>query len=263
MAARRSGVGLGMGLEEKLPSGILLTTVEKVAGDARKSSVWPATFGLACCAMELISTGGPRHDLARFGMERASNTPRQADLMIVAGRVSQKMAPVLRQIYDQMADPKWVISMGVCASSGGMFNNYAIVQGVDHVVPVDIYLPGCPPRPEMLLDAIVKLHDKIMNMKLGVNREREVTELEEARLRRLPLATDLAASQPHTAAASGSTLLGTQALPSPAVRSRHLGMTSAPVHGEAQPAEAQPAEARPAEARAAEARATEAGGAGE
>ncbi len=149
--------------------------------------MWPATFGLACCAIELMSTGGPRHDLARFGMERASNTPRQADLMIVAGRVSQKMAPVLRQIYDQMADPKWVISMGVCASSGGMFNNYAIVQGVDHIVPVDIYLPGCPPRPEMLLDAILKLHDKIQNMKLGVNRERQVTELEQARLRRLPL----------------------------------------------------------------------------
>jgi NADH-quinone oxidoreductase subunit B len=176
-----------MGIEEKLPSGILLTTVEKVAGYARKSSVWPATFGLACCAMELISTGGPRHDLARFGMERASNTPRQADLMIVAGRVSQKMGPVLRQIYDQMADPKWVISMGVCASSGGMFNNYAIVQGVDHIVPVDIYLPGCPPRPEMLLDAILKLHDKIQNMKLGANREAEVEELEQARLRRLPL----------------------------------------------------------------------------
>jgi NADH-quinone oxidoreductase subunit B len=180
-----------MGLEEKLPSGILLSTVEALAGYARKSSVWPATFGLACCAMELIATGGPRHDLARFGMERASNTPRQADLMIVAGRVSQKMGPVLRQIYDQMAAPKWVISMGVCASSGGMFNNYAIVQGVDHIVPVDIYLPGCPPRPEMLLDAIVKLHDKIQNMKLGVNREREVAELERERLRRLPLAPDL------------------------------------------------------------------------
>jgi NADH-quinone oxidoreductase subunit B len=176
-----------MGLEEKLPAGILLTTLESVVGYARKFSVWPATFGLACCAMELISTGGPRHDLARFGMERASNTPRQADLMIVAGRVSQKMAPVLRQIYDQMGDPKWVISMGVCASSGGMFNNYAIVQGVDHVVPVDIYLPGCPPRPEMLLDAILKLHDKIQNSKLGPHREKEITELERARLRRLPL----------------------------------------------------------------------------
>ena len=177
-----------MGLEEALPSGFLLSTVEKVAGYARKSSVWPATFGLACCAIELFEAGGPRHDLARFGMERASATPRQADLMIVAGRVSQKMGPVLRQIYDQMADPKWVISMGVCASSGGMFNNYAIVQGVDHIVPVDVYLPGCPPRPEMLLDAIVKLHDKIQNMKLGANRKAEIAELEQARLRRLPLA---------------------------------------------------------------------------
>ena len=176
-----------MGLEEKLPSGVLLTSVEKLAGWARARSEWPATFGLACCAIELFQTGGPKHDLARFGMERASNTPRQADLMIVAGRVSQKMAPVLRQIYDQMSDPKWVISMGVCASSGGMFNNYAIVQGVDHVVPVDIYLPGCPPRPEMLLDSILKLHDKIMNMKLGKDRDRQITELEEARLSLPPL----------------------------------------------------------------------------
>jgi NADH-quinone oxidoreductase subunit B len=176
-----------MGLEDKLPSGLLLTTVEKLAGYARKSSVWPATFGLACCAIELMAAGGPRHDLARFGMEKTGSTPRQADLMIVAGRVSQKMAPVLRQIYDQMPDPKWVISMGVCASSGGMFNNYAIVQGVDHIVPVDIYLPGCPPRPEMLLDAIVKLHDKIQNMKLGINRENQISELEEAGLRRLPM----------------------------------------------------------------------------
>jgi NADH-quinone oxidoreductase subunit B len=185
-----------MGWEEHLPAGVLLTTVENLAGYARKSSTWPATFGLACCAMELISTAaGPRHDLARFGMERASNTPRQADLMIVAGRVSQKMAPVLRQIYDQMSEPKWVISMGVCASSGGMFNNYAIVQGVDHIVPVDIYLPGCPPRPEMLLDAILKLHDKIQNMKLGANRERQVTELEEARMRRLPLLAGVPGAQ--------------------------------------------------------------------
>jgi NADH-quinone oxidoreductase subunit B len=176
-----------MGVESQLPSGFLLTTVEQVIGYARKSSVWPATFGLACCAFELFSAGGPRHDLARFGMERAAATPRQADLMIVAGRVSQKMGPVLRQIYDQMSEPKWVISMGVCASSGGMFNNYAIIQGVDHIVPVDIYLPGCPPRPEMLLDAILKLHDKIQNMKLGVDRDKEITELEQARLRRLPL----------------------------------------------------------------------------
>ena len=176
-----------MGIEEKLPSGILLTSVEKLAGYARKSSVWPATFGLACCAIELFQAGGPKHDLARFGMELVRNTPRQADLMIVAGRVSQKMAPVLRQIYDQMAEPKWVLAMGVCASSGGMFNNYAVVQGVDHVVPVDIYLPGCPPRPEMLLDAIFKLHDKILNTKLGPDRDEEITELEEARLNMLPL----------------------------------------------------------------------------
>ena len=136
-----------MGIEEKLPSGVLLTTVEGVAGYMRKASFWPATFGLACCAIEMMTSGGPRYDLARFGMEVFRASPRQADLMIVAGRVSQKMAPVLRQIYDQMAEPKWVLAMGVCASSGGMFNNYAIVQGVDHVVPVDMYLPGCPPRP--------------------------------------------------------------------------------------------------------------------
>ena len=159
-----------MGLEEKLPDGIILASVEGLANWARTSSLWPATFGLACCAIEMMATAGPRFDIARFGMERFSATPRQADLMIVAGRVSQKMAPVLRQIYDQMAEPKWVLSMGVCASSGGMFNNYAIVQGVDHVVPVDMYLPGCPPRPEMLIDAVLKLHHKIMNEPLGPKR---------------------------------------------------------------------------------------------
>src|SRR5689334_19853781 len=186
VAPQGSGLGLDMGLEEKLPSGFMLSTVEQVAGWARKNSVWPATFGLACCAIELMSTGGPKHDLARFGMERASASPRQADLMIVAGRLSQKMAPVLRQIYDQMAEPKWVIAMGVCASSGGMFNNYAIVQGVDHVVPVDIYLPGCPPRPEMLIDAILKLHDQVQDTKLGSNRRKQIVELETQGLNALP-----------------------------------------------------------------------------
>ena len=169
-----------MGIEEKLPSGFLLTTVEQLAGYFRKSSLWPATFGLACCAIEMMATAGPRFDIARFGMERFSATPRQADLMIVAGRVSQKMAPVLRQIYDQMAEPKWVLSMGVCASSGGMFNNYAIVQGVDHVVPVDMYLPGCPPRPEMLIDAILKLREKILHQPLGPN-GRKMLEARKAR----------------------------------------------------------------------------------
>jgi NADH-quinone oxidoreductase subunit B len=159
-----------MGLEEKLPSGFLLTSVEKVVNWSRKSSMWPATFGLACCAIEMMTFGAPRYDSARFGMEVFRASPRQADLMIVAGRVSQKMAPVLRQIYDQMPNPKWVLAMGVCASSGGMFNNYAIVQGVDHIVPVDMYLPGCPPRPEMLIDAILKLHEKIMHEPLGPKR---------------------------------------------------------------------------------------------
>ena len=175
-----------MGIEEKLPSGVLLSTVEGLAGYMRKASFWPATFGLACCAIEMMTTGGPKYDLARFGMEVFRGSPRQADLMIVAGRVSQKMAPVLRQVYDQMPNPKWVISMGVCASSGGMFNNYAIVQGVDHIVPVDIYLPGCPPRPEMLMDAILKLHQKIQSSKLGVNAEEAAREAEEAALKALP-----------------------------------------------------------------------------
>ena len=179
-------MGLIVGLEEKLPSGLVLTSVEKLAGYMRKNSLWPATFGLACCAIEMMAAGGGRYDLARFGMEVFRASPRQADLMIVAGRVSNKMAPVLRQIYDQMAAPKWVIAMGACASSGGMFNNYAIVQGVDHVVPVDIYLPGCPPRPEMLMDAILKLHAQIGNEKLGSNRADIIREVEAAALAAKP-----------------------------------------------------------------------------
>src|SRR4051794_24348424 len=175
-----------MGIEEKLPAGVLLTGVEKMINWARKSSTWGATFGLACCAIEMMASGAPHYDLGRWGMEVFRASPRQADLMIVAGRVSQKMAPVLRQVYDQMPNPKWVISMGVCASSGGMFNNYAIVQGVDHIVPVDIYLPGCPPRPEMLMDAILKLHQKIQSSKLGVNAEEAAREAEEAALKALP-----------------------------------------------------------------------------
>ncbi|MGH3446812.1 MAG: NuoB/complex I 20 kDa subunit family protein [Nocardioidaceae bacterium] len=175
-----------MGIEDKLPAGALLSTVEGLAGYFRKASLWPATFGLACCAIEMMTSGGPRYDTGRFGMEVFRPSPRQADLMIVAGRVSQKMAPVLRQIYDQMANPKWVLSMGVCASSGGMFNNYAIVQGVDHVVPVDMYLPGCPPRPEMLIDAILKLHTNILNSKLGAHRVAEIDEEERAALLAAP-----------------------------------------------------------------------------
>jgi len=143
------------------PSGFLTTTLQKAVGWARTRSMWPATFGLACCAIEMMATGAAHYDLGRFGMEVFRASPRQADLMIVAGRVSQKMAPVLRQIYDQMSDPKWVISMGACASTGGMFNNYALVQGVDQVVPVDVYVPGCPPGPQSLMHGILTLQEKI------------------------------------------------------------------------------------------------------
>jgi NADH-quinone oxidoreductase subunit B len=147
--------------------GILLTKLESMVNWtvnwARRSSIWPATFGLACCAIEMMATGASRFDLARFGAEVFRASPRQADLMIVAGRVSRKMAPVLRKIYDQMPDPKWVISMGACASCGGVFNTYTIVQGVDQVVPVDVYVPGCPPRPEQLIHGIMLLQEKIKN----------------------------------------------------------------------------------------------------
>lgn len=150
-----------MGLEEKIPDGIILTSVDKMVNWARKSSLWPLGFGLACCAIEMMSTFGPRFDLSRFGMEVMRASPRQADLMIVSGRVSNKMAPVIKRLYDQMPSPKWVIAMGACASCGGVFNNYAILQGVDKILPVDVYVPGCPPRPEQLIDGIVKLQEKI------------------------------------------------------------------------------------------------------
>jgi NADH-quinone oxidoreductase subunit B len=149
------------GEEDEARRGILTTTMGKAVAWARKNSMWPATFGLACCAIEMMATGAADYDLGRWGMEIFRASPRQADLMIVAGRVSQKMGPVLRQIYDQMPEPKWVISMGVCASTGGMFNNYGLIQGVDTVVPVDIYVPGCPPRPEMLMYGILRLHQKV------------------------------------------------------------------------------------------------------
>ena len=142
---------------------ILTTKVGMVLGWAQKNALWPATFGLACCAIEMMAMANSRWDAARFGAEVFRASPRQADLMIVSGRVSQKMAPVLKTIFDQMPEPKWVISMGACASCGGIFNNYAIVQGVDRVVPVDVYVPGCPPGPEALLYGIIKLQEKIMN----------------------------------------------------------------------------------------------------
>lgn len=159
-----------MGLES-ISHNFLTGRLEDMVKWARTNSMWPATFGLACCAIEMMATGAAHYDLARYGMEVFRASPRQADLMIVAGRVSQKMAPVLRQVYDQMAEPKWVISMGVCASSGGMFNNYAIVQGVDQIVPVDVYVPGCPPGPETLMHGILTLHDSIRSGELMKRRQ--------------------------------------------------------------------------------------------
>ncbi len=150
-----------MGLEEKIPDSVVLTTLDKMVNWARKRSMWPLGFGLACCAIEMMSTFMAKYDMARYGMEVFRPSPRQADLMLVAGRVSMKMAPVIKTLYDQMPNPKWVISMGACASTGGVFNNYAVLQGVDKIIPVDIYVPGCPPRPEQLIDAILRLHEKI------------------------------------------------------------------------------------------------------
>jgi NADH-quinone oxidoreductase subunit B len=156
-----------MGLEQKAGDmGVVTTTLESVVNWSRVSSMWPMLFGLACCAIEMMAAQCADYDMSRFGMELNRASPRQSDLMIVAGRVSRKMAPVLRQLYDQMPDPKWVIALGDCASCGGVFNNYAIVQGVDEVVPVDVYIAGCPPRPEALIHGAITLHEKVKAEKL-------------------------------------------------------------------------------------------------
>jgi len=155
-----------MGLETDFEIPVLTTSLEKVVQWARRSAIWPVTFGLACCAIEMMAMSCSRYDIARFGAEVFRGSPRQSDLMIIAGRLSRKMAPALRRIYDQMPEPKWVISMGACASCGGVFDNYAIVQGADQVVPVDVFIPGCPPRPEALIYGLVQLQKKIAASKL-------------------------------------------------------------------------------------------------
>jgi NADH-quinone oxidoreductase subunit B len=159
---------MGYALRDRIP--FLVGPFEKILNWARGHSLWPAQFGLACCAIEMMSTAASRYDMARFGMEVFRASPRQSDVMIVAGRVSQKMAPVLVTVYEQMLEPKWVVAMGDCASCAGVFNNYAIIQGVDLLVPVDVYVAGCPPRPEALLDGLLVLQKKIQSKEAFVKR---------------------------------------------------------------------------------------------
>ncbi len=146
--------------------GFFATSLDKVIGMARANSLWPLPFATSCCGIEFMATMGANYDLARFGSERMSFSPRQADLLIVAGTISKKLGPVLKQVYDQMAEPKWVLSVGACASSGGIFDTYSVLQGIDHVIPVDVYVPGCPPRPEQIIEGVLKIQHLAKNVSL-------------------------------------------------------------------------------------------------
>lgn len=157
--------------------GFQLTTLDKAIGLARSNSLWPLPFATSCCGIEFMATMGSNYDLARFGMERMSFSPRQADLLIVAGTISKKLAPILKQVYEQMAEPKWVLSVGACASSGGIFDTYSVLQGIDRVIPVDVYVPGCPPRPEQIIEGIMNVHEMVKNESLRRRNSEEYRKL--------------------------------------------------------------------------------------
>jgi NADH-quinone oxidoreductase subunit B len=157
--------------------GFFATTLDKVVGTARANSLWPLPYATSCCGIEYMATMGANYDLARFGSERMSFSPRQADLLMVMGTIAKKMGPVLRQVYTQMAEPRWVMAVGACASSGGIFDTYSVLQGIDRIIPVDVYVPGCPPRPEQILDGIIKIQELVKNESLRRRNSPEYKEL--------------------------------------------------------------------------------------